>query len=107
MKILRNLLTTVILIFLTFFSPAQTPSYSWAKSGGNTSFNDGNMQVVNTPAGFVAGGDFIGSAVFGQEEVISNGESDIVVARFDETGELLQIESIGSENEELFKFLCQ
>jgi len=105
MKILRNLLTTVILIFLTFFSPAQTPSYSWAKSGGNTSFNDGNMQVVNTPAGFVAGGDFIGSAVFGQEEVISNGESDIVVARFDETGELLQIESIGSENEELFKFL--
>ena len=100
MKILISV--ALILFGLNLFSQA---NYIWAKQGGNASFTNGNIQVINTNNSIIAAGDFIETAQFGQEEVVSNGSSDIFIARYDENGEIIQVQSLGGENEELFKFL--
>jgi len=100
MKILISV--ALILFGLNLFSQAD---YIWAKQGGNASFTNGNIQVKNTNNGIIAAGDFVETAQFGQEEVVSNGSSDIFIARYDENGEIIQVQSLGGENEELFKFL--
>ncbi len=105
MKLLPKTFTAALLVLLAYTSAAQSPSFLWATNEGNTSFTNGNMEVANTSSGIVAGGDFIETATFGQEQVVSNGGTDIVVIRFNETGEVLQIESLGGANEELFRFL--
>jgi hypothetical protein len=106
MKRTTKIFAIVFLLLFAISSPAQTPNYDWAQQGGNTSFNEGNIQVCNTTSGILAGGDFKETAQFGEYEIVSNGLTDIFIARIDaESGEPLQIESFGGENEEMFKFL--
>ena len=105
MKLIKYLLTSLGLLLFTVPVHAQDADFVWAEQGGNSSFTEGNIQVQNTEAGIIAAGDFSGTAQFGDQEITSNGASDIFVARFDENGGIEQILSIGSENEELLRFL--
>ena len=100
---LKTFYTVLLLLF--FANLHSQPDYSWAKQGGNTMLSNGNIKVQNTPDGIIAGGDFLETAHFGQEEVTSNGSSDIFVAKYNESGEVEQIRSFGGENEDLLKFL--
>ena len=102
---IKNALALVSMLLLIIGLNAQLPDFVWALQGGNSSITEGNIQVRNTNNGIIAGGDFIDIAQFGQEEIVSNGFSDIFLASIDEYGELIQIQSFGSENEELLKFM--
>jgi hypothetical protein len=104
MKNFQQITTTVILLLFgtSLFSQAD---FMWAKQGGNSSLSGGNVQVQNTSDGIISAGDFLETANFGQEEITSNGSSDIFIMRCDESGNVLQIRSFGGENEDLLKFL--
>ncbi|RLD59071.1 MAG: hypothetical protein DRJ05_06925 [Bacteroidetes bacterium] len=105
MKFYKNLIVSAGLLLFTTGIQAQDADFVWANQGGNSSFTEGNMHVQNTDNGIIAAGDFSDIANFGAEEITSNGASDIFIAKFDENGELGQIVSFGSENEELLRFL--
>jgi hypothetical protein len=105
MEQLKNALTIIPILLFAMVLSAQNANFAWAKQGGNSLFTEGNIQVFNTDNGIVSAGNFIDTAQFGGEEIISNGSSDIYIARYDENGNLEQIQSFGSENEELIKFL--
>lgn len=102
---IKNAFALVSMLLLVIGLNAQLPDFVWAQQGGNSSITEGNIQVQNTNSGIIACGDFVDIAHFGEEEIVSDGFSDIFLASFDESGELLQIQSFGSENEELLKFM--
>ncbi len=101
----KILIASLALLLSAIALHAQEAEYVWAEQGGNSSFTEGNIQLQNTDTGIIAAGDFSGTAHFGNEEITSNGASDIFVARFDENGGIEQILSFGSENEEMLRFL--
>ena len=105
MKLFKHIIASIGLLLFTIGIHAQDAGFVWATQGGNSSFTEGNIQVQNTGEGIIAAGDFSDNAHFGAEEIISNGASDIFIGRFDENGELGQIVSFGSENEELLRFM--
>jgi hypothetical protein len=105
MKLIKCFIASLGILLFVNGLDAQNASFTWAKQGGNSLFTEGNVQVFNTDNGIVTAGNFIDTAQFGEEEITSNGASDIYIARFDENGNLGQIQSFGSENEELIKFL--
>lgn len=105
MKFFKYINASIGLLLFTVGIHAQDADFTWANQGGNSSFTEGNIQVQNTDQGIIQAGDFSNIAHFGAEEITSNGASDIFIGRFDENGELEQIESFGSENEELLRFL--
>jgi hypothetical protein len=101
-----NKVIPIILFFLFGLQHAYSqPDHSWAIQGGKTSLVEGNIEVVNTTSGMVIAGDFLETAQFGDQQITSNGYSDIYLANFDDSGELEQIISFGNENEEFLKFL--
>lgn len=96
------------LLLLLLFSAMQIysqPEYSWAIQGGKTSLIEGNIQVVNTGSGIITAGDFIETAQFEDQQITSNGSSDIYLTRYSEEGALEELLSFGSANEELLKFM--
>ena len=101
----KHIIAPLILLLITIDIHAQDADFVWANQGGNSSYTEGNVQVQNTDAGIITAGDFSDIAHFGAESITANGASDIFICHFNEIGELEQIESFGSENEELLRFL--
>lgn len=82
---------------------AQQPEFSRAFQFGNPSFYEGNSKIVKTQNGFLVGGEFLESATFGQETIISNGESDVFLVHFDEAANAINLNNWGSEGSEYFE----
>lgn len=81
---------------------APNGSYQWAKKMGNldsspiSSFNFANAVTVDGASNIVLAGSFMGSVSMGSTTLVSNGYSDIFIAKLDASGNYLWAKSIGN-----------
>ncbi len=72
----------------------------WAQSAGGTGFDNGNGVAVHGSNVYLTG-YFSGTATFGTYSVVSKGETDIFVAKYNSSGVCYKVQSAGSTSQDI------
>ena len=88
----------LLCISVTFLCTAQT--WSWAK-GASGSLQEGWTNCVDPAGNVITAGYFYGTAVFAPDTLISNGNSDAYITKYDANGNILWANSFGSNSDEV------
>jgi len=86
---MKKLLVFATITLICIVLKAQTPAWSWAKSAGGISSDQGSAIARDAAGNIYVAGSFGQSASFGSLELTSNGGDDIFVAKMSPTGEWL------------------
>jgi hypothetical protein len=79
------------------------PQFKWAVSGGGCEWDLGSCVAVDTIGNAYVGGMFKGAAVLSGSNVVSNGEWDYFVAKYDPRGSLVWLVTGGGpQDDELY-----
>ncbi len=76
---------------------AQTPDFLWVEQAGGAKKDEGNSVSIDPYGNIVVTGNFYGSTAFGDTTIISNGERDIFVVKYNRDGQLLWALNDGGE----------
>ncbi len=90
---MKQLFTSVLAVLLISSSFSQT--WSWAKSYGGNSYDDGNAIAVDAAGNSYVTGSFQDTAIFGSFTLIADGDADIFTAKFDPSGNCLWVKKGG------------
>jgi len=82
------ILLSLMLLSFSFLS-ANTPYWQWAKQAGGTEADMGRGIIVDSNGNTYVTGYFEGTVVFGTQTLMSGGDSDIFVSKFDVSGNWL------------------
>ena len=77
---------------LTFGQP---PGFLWAREGGGTSTDEGKAIAVDSEGNICVAGSFSGTVDFGGSNLLSNGSTDVFIAKYNSWGQLLWIQQAG------------
>ncbi|MCP4147806.1 MAG: hypothetical protein GY757_08645, partial [bacterium] len=69
---------------------------AWVKQAGSTGEDEGNSITTDSAGNLLVTGAFTGSAAFANTVITSNGFSDIFIAKYDVTGNLVWVKRAGS-----------
>ncbi|MEO8147331.1 MAG: SBBP repeat-containing protein [Bacteroidia bacterium] len=89
-----------LLLFTTFFSltiaHGQTPSWLWTKGSSGNGINEGWCAATDTFGNaFIGGFMQSDSIIFGTNTLITNGQQDIIIAKYNSSGNLLWAKNSG------------
>lgn len=89
----------LLLLSITFFIStnciSQNSDWVWAKSGGSADADQGSDICIDHSGNLIVTGYFYSTATFGDQTVTSNGRSDIFVAKYNPSGDLIWIKTAG------------
>jgi len=74
------------------------PGWLWARAGGGTNSDNGKCVAVDTNGNVYVAGYFEGAGTFGTSNLVSAGNSDIFLAKYDSGGRLLWLRQAGGTN---------
>lgn len=86
-------------IFLTKYNPAGT--LLWVKKAGGVLQDQGTDVIVGNDGMIYLTGVFRGTATFESTTLISNGNADVFLAKYDPSGSLIWVKSFGGSGEDL------
>lgn len=98
---MKNFFLNIILILLATTTSNAQAGFEWAQAFGQPFYGETNTRLAaDSDGSIVMAGGFIDTAYFGGNMLISNGGTDIVLARYSSSGELLWITSEGGPDYE-------
>jgi hypothetical protein len=97
MDIKKHIILINILLMLYFPVAAQFPGWSWAKSAGGPGFDVGGSITTDASGNVILGGIFKESITHGGTTLVSNGDYDLYIAKYNSAGNLLWVTSAGGE----------
>jgi len=91
----RAVLILNLLLIIAVYSFAQTPDWCWTESAGSSSSDEGRGIATDADGNIYMIGLFSDTGNFGSFTLISNGNSDIFVAKMDADGNWLWAKNVG------------
>ena len=80
----------ISLIIFSFLSANSQAGFNWAQACGQPFYGETKSILMSDATGnFFMGGNFVETAVFGTESLISSGGTDIFIVKYDPEGEVL------------------
>ena len=67
----------------------------WARNAGGTNTDYGNSISTDANGNCYVTGFFVGTATFGTTQLVSNGDQDIFIAKYDQNGNFIWVEQAG------------
>ncbi|MCH8318465.1 MAG: hypothetical protein IIA88_08220, partial [Bacteroidetes bacterium] len=89
-------LFSIFILQSLIFNSSYAQTWKWANNVGGTSRDLGLGISIDTAANTYLVGSFSDTAVFASDTLISNGLEDIVIVKFDPSGNLIWVKSAGS-----------
>ncbi|MBN2018146.1 MAG: SBBP repeat-containing protein [Candidatus Cloacimonetes bacterium] len=96
----RTILICISLLIFNTVLFAQTPEWDWATHAGGSGLDLGFNITIDADGNLYTTGRFEGTADFGSYTLISNGESDIFVAKMDADGNWIRASKAGGASSE-------
>ncbi|HSG68544.1 MAG TPA: hypothetical protein VK994_07555, partial [Bacteroidales bacterium] len=91
----------ILIIFLTSLNIAGQSAFQWANVCGHPYYSETKSLLdVDQDGNVIMAGNFIDTAIFGADHVISAGFTDIFMAKYDPSGELLWLTGDGGQDYE-------
>lgn len=91
---MKPLLTLLLLLTHTLLS-AQSPDWSWAAAAGSHADDEGNSVATDSSGNIIVTGFFRDTMMFGTISLISRGDFDFFVAKYDPLGTVLWAQRFG------------
>jgi len=91
-------------VFVSKMSPGGTTL--WYKKAGGTSNDEGNSIAVDNSGNVYVTGTYAGTATFGTQNITTAGGSDIFLAKYNNSGNLLWVVSAGGNDSDRSKSLA-
>lgn len=89
-----------IIILVSFFAKAQSPTFQWGKAIGSTTNENGNSVAIDASGNIITVGKFDGTADFDPSAAVLNltsaGGYDVFITKMDPDGNLLWAKRIGN-----------
>lgn len=86
-------------IFIARYNPS-TATWGWAKKAGGTGYDIGRQIAVQSDGYLIVSGGFEGTANFSGNSLVSEGEADIYLARYNNSGSILWAKREGGKDTE-------
>jgi hypothetical protein len=97
-------------LFISNFSKAQTPIFTWAKAIGGTDFKSSNDIALDKQNNIYTAGQFKGTVDFDPETSVFNlssfGNDDVFVTKLNNQGQLIWAKKIGGTNKDIAKAIA-
>ncbi len=98
----KRLIQTVLFACFTLLSvnyvKADEPNFDWVRQAGGTSTEKSYAVAADPSGNVIITGYFYGSASFGSVNLIANGTTDIFVAKYDASGNIIWAKNFGVQD---------
>ncbi len=101
---LRKIAVLIIFLFFFPFLPvvlfSQNSDFTWAIPSGGTGIDKAYDITTDSSGSIIITGQFFGTSAFDTTNLLSSGDSDIFIAKYDKTGNFLWAKKAGGTGED-------
>ncbi|NOZ34252.1 MAG: T9SS type A sorting domain-containing protein [Chlorobi bacterium] len=94
---IKRIFPLLVLLITGTAANSQDFVYDWVRSAGGERWDLANAVVIDTEKNVYMAGGFEQTAFFGNDSIVSSGDRDIFIAKYDSLGTLIWLKSAGGK----------